>query len=133
MPVAVHCRVFSGMFDEPFVKFPAACTVSVTALQALTMLNYKFGSASLKVTVPVPIASSARALTFTCTLMLPVLCAYTDEDITNTPKHAAIQLQTAFFMTVPLHSNTVRPRAGVGHDSVSRYPPACSRRWGRLN
>lgn len=35
MPVAVHCRVFSGMFDEPFVKFPAACTVSVTAPPAV--------------------------------------------------------------------------------------------------
>jgi len=109
------------MFDEPFVKFPAACTVSVTAppavVRALTSkltgadvnVATTSGSASLKVMVHVPIASLARALTFTCTLMLPVLSAYTDEDITNTPKRAAIQLQTAFFMTLPLHSITVRP------------------------
>ena len=114
------------MFDEPFVKLPAACTVSVTAppevVRALTStligadvnVVTTSGSASLKVMDAAPSCSLARALTFTCTLMLPVFCAYTDEDITNTPKHAAIPLQTAFFMTLPLHLNTVRPWANVG-------------------
>jgi len=64
VPVAVHCRVFSGMFDEPFVKVPAACTVSVTAppavVRALTSrltgpdvnVVTTSGSALLKVMLP---------------------------------------------------------------------------------